>query len=180
MKAIKKFFPYLRHCLFLLLLGCPLALFAQAESTVTMSKTVLLDKIKGGWAGQTIGCAYGGPTEFCYRGVMIPDETEIAYPEHHLKLHYDRYPGLFDDVYMDLTFVKVFTDEGLDASAESMAKAFAYAPYPLWHANQQARYNILQGIMPTIHGNRSSWCGAWLNSTPPPSPFHVARHAPES
>ena len=29
---------------------------------VTMSKTTLFDKIKGGWAGQVIGCAYGGPT----------------------------------------------------------------------------------------------------------------------
>ena len=117
-----------------------------------MSRDVLLDKIKGGWAGQTIGCAYGGPTEFCYRGVMIPDDTEIKYPEHHLQFHYDRFPGLFDDVYMDLTFVKVFCEEGLDASAESMAKAFAYAPYPLWHANQQARYNIMQGIMPPQSG----------------------------
>ena len=124
----------------------------KAGRRLTMSRDVLLDKIKGGWAGQTIGCAYGGPTEFCYRGIMIPDETEIAYPEHHLKLHYDRYPGLFDDVYMDLTFVKVFCEEGLDASAESMAKAFAYAPYPLWHANQQARYNILQGLLPPESG----------------------------
>jgi hypothetical protein len=24
----------------------------------------LRDKIKGGWAGQTIGCTFGGPTEF--------------------------------------------------------------------------------------------------------------------
>ena len=117
-----------------------------------MSREVLLDKIKGGWAGQTIGCAYGGPTEFCYRGVMIPDETEIKYPEHHLQWFFDHAPGLFDDVYMDLTFVKVFTEEGLDASPESMAKAFAYAPYPLWHANQQARYNIMQGLMPPASG----------------------------
>ena len=29
---------------------------------VTMSKTTLFDKIKGGWAGQVIGCTYGGPT----------------------------------------------------------------------------------------------------------------------
>ena len=133
----------------LLLCSLPLA----SRPLLTMSRDVLLDKIKGGWAGQTIGCAYGGPTEFCYRGVMIPDDTEIAYPEHHLQLHYDRFPGLFDDVYMDLTFVKVFCEEGLDASAESMAKAFAYAPYPLWHANQQARYNILQGIMPPQSGH---------------------------
>jgi len=135
---------------FALLLFCspPLA----ARPLLTMSRDVLLDKIKGGWAGQTIGCAYGGPTEFCYRGVIIPDDTEIKYPEHHLQFHYDRFPGLFDDVYMDLTFVKVFCEEGLDASAESMAKAFAYAPYPLWHANQQARYNIMQGIMPPQSG----------------------------
>ena len=102
-----------------LLLSQPLLLSARQQQK--MSREVLMDKIKGGWGGQTIGCAFGGPTEFCYRGIMIPDETEIQYPEHHLKLHYDRYPGLFDDVYMDLTFVKVFSEEGLDASAESMA-----------------------------------------------------------
>jgi len=60
-----------------------------------MSRAELLDKIKGGWAGQTIGCAYGGPTEFCYRGVMIPKDVEIKYPEHHLQYFYDHAPGLF-------------------------------------------------------------------------------------
>ena len=133
-----------------LLFSCSLPL--APRPLLQMSRSVLLDKIKGGWAGQTIGCAYGGPTEFCYRGVMIPDETEIAYPEHHLQWFYDHSPGLFDDVYMDLTFVDVFAKEGLDAPAESMAKAFAYASYPLWHANQQARYNIMQGLMPPASG----------------------------
>ena len=52
-------------------------LYLSSRSQQKMSRDVLLDKIKGGWAGQTIGCAYGGPTEFCYRGVIIPDETEI-------------------------------------------------------------------------------------------------------
>jgi len=32
-----------------------------------ISKATLMDKIKGGWAGQTIGCTYGGPTEFKFR-----------------------------------------------------------------------------------------------------------------
>lgn len=31
---------------------------------IVMEKSILLDKIKGGWAGQTIGCTYGGLTEF--------------------------------------------------------------------------------------------------------------------
>ena len=130
-----------------------MALPAYSKSQFTISHSTLLDKIKGGWAGQAIGCAYGGPTEFCYRGVTIPDDVEIKYSEHHLQWFYDHSPGLFDDIYMDLTFVKVFAEEGLDASTESMAKAFAYAPYPLWHANQQARYNIMRGVMPPESGH---------------------------
>ena len=142
-----------KHCWLLLLLCCPLTLFSQTEGFVTLTKSVLLDKIKGGWAGQTIGCAYGGPTEFCYRGVMIPDDVEIAYPEHHLKGYFDNIPSLFDDVYMDLTFVEVFSRLGLDAPADSFANAFAYAQYPLWHANQQGRYNVLHGLMPPESGH---------------------------
>src|SRR5699024_8563842 len=30
---------------------------------------------------------------------------------------------------------------------------------------------------PQIHCHRSSWCGAWFTSTPPPSPPQVARQA---
>ena len=33
----------------------------------TLSVNALKDKIKGGWAGQTIGCTYGGPTEFQFK-----------------------------------------------------------------------------------------------------------------
>ena len=53
---------------------------------------------------------------------------------------------------MDLTFVDVFEKLGLDAPADSHAMAFAKAEYMLWHANQSARYNILNGIMPPASG----------------------------
>jgi len=118
---------------------------------------VLQDKIKGGWAGQTISCTYGGPTEFRFRSKMIPDDHEILWYDGYLKETYDGRPGLYDDIYMDLTFVEVFEKEGLDAPASSFAKAFAYADYMLWHANQCARYNILNGIMPPDSGH-------WLNN----------------
>lgn len=118
----------------------------------TMSKSVLLDKIKGGWAGQTIGCAYGGPTEFCYRGVMIPDSREIEYPDGHLKYFFEKVPSLYDDIYMDLTFVDIYNKEGLDAPLEKFAQAFAYASYPLWHANMLGRYNIRHGVSPELAG----------------------------
>ena len=125
--------------------------------TVTMSKDELLDRIKGGWAGQTIGCTYGGPTEFKFRGTMIQDYVPVRWNEGCVENCFVNGPGLYDDVYMDLTFVDVFDRLGLDAPADSFAVAFARAGYTLWHANQAARYNILHGIMPPESGH-------WLNN----------------
>lgn len=127
------------------------------ELKTTLTKTELHDKIKGGWAGQVIGCTFGGPTEFQYKGSMINDYQPIPWDENRCLWYYENAPGLYDDVYMDLTFVDVFENEGLDAPAKSHALAFANADYPLWHANQAARYNILNGIMPPESGQ-------WLNN----------------
>jgi hypothetical protein len=126
--------------------------FADGES-VKISKTDLQDKIKGGWAGQVVGCTYGGPTEFKWLGTMIHDEVPIPWDETQIEFWYDQFPGLYDDVYMDLTFVSVFEEHGLDASDTLHALAFANAEYPLWHANQASRYNILNGIMPPESGH---------------------------
>ena len=48
--------------IFIALVALALPLQGMAER-VTISKERLMDKIKGSWAGQTIGCTYGGPTE---------------------------------------------------------------------------------------------------------------------
>ncbi len=129
----------------------------SVPKSFTLSKQKLADKIKGGWAGQTIGCTYGGPVEFIYNGTMIQDYIPIDWPDGAIKKYYDTFPGLYDDIYMDLTFVNVFERLGLDAPSDSIAMAFAKSGYPLWHANQAARYNILHGIMPPASGN-------WLNN----------------
>ncbi|MBQ2043315.1 MAG: ADP-ribosylglycohydrolase family protein, partial [Bacteroidaceae bacterium] len=115
---------------------------------ITMSKEVLMDKIQGGWAGQVIGCTYGGPTEFRYNSRIIEDDVKLRWDNDLIKEYYEKWQGLYDDIYMDLTFVQVFEDKGLDAPIEDFANAFAHAGYPLWHANQSARYNIMNGIMP--------------------------------
>ena len=126
---------------------------SMLAGNVRISKDVLMDKIKGAWAGQTIGCTFGGPTEFRYGCMMIPDSVEIKWPEHYIKSYFENGPGLYDDVYMDLTFVDVFAREGLDAPIESFANAFAHAAYPLWHANLEGRANILEGLMPPESGH---------------------------
>lgn len=118
-----------------------------------LARTTLMDKIKGGWAGQVIGCTFGGPTEFGYQGAMIQDYQTIPWDDSLVALRFEKSPGLYDDVYMDLTFVDVMSREGIDAPAASHARAFANAGYPLWHANQAARYNILNGILPPASGH---------------------------
>jgi hypothetical protein len=125
--------------------------------TIKLTKEQLQDKIKGGWAAQTIGCTFGGPTEFRHRGTFIQDYQPIPWYDHYMKWYYENIPGLYDDIYMDLTFVDVFEKKGLDAPASEFATAFANAGYMLWHANQAARYNILNGIMPPESGH-------WLNN----------------
>ena len=139
-------------------MGLGLALLsASADETVKMTKEVLMDKIKGGWAGQTIGCQYGGPTEFKWRGTMIQDYVPIRWEKGNIKRQIETGIGLFDDIYMDLTFVEVIERLGVDAPTDSFAMAFATADYELWHANQAARYNILNGVMPPASGH-------WLNN----------------
>jgi ADP-ribosylglycohydrolase len=122
-----------------------------------LTRAALLDRIKGGWAGQVIGCTFGGPTEFRFPGAMIPDYQPIPWDDGIIARRFERSPGLYDDVYMDLTFVEVMAREGIDAPAASHAQAFAHARYPLWHANQAARYNILNGLLPPDSGH-------WTNS----------------
>lgn len=131
-------------------------IYAEGDE-VKIGKEVLLDKIKGGWAGQVIGCTYGGPTEFQWNGTMIDDQIPIPWDDTRMLWYYENSPGLYDDVYMDLTFVDVFEKHGLNAHDSLHALAFAHAGYPLWHANQAARYNILNGIMPPESGH-------WLNN----------------
>ncbi|MDQ3015401.1 MAG: ADP-ribosylglycohydrolase family protein [Bacteroidota bacterium] len=124
---------------------------------ITMSKAELKDRIRGGWAGQTIGVTFGGPTEFRFKGTMIQDYQPMVWHDHYIKETYDLDPGLYDDVYLDLTFVNILEKVGLNAPTDSFAYEFAHEDYKLWHANQAARYNILNGIMPPASGH-------WMNN----------------
>ena len=128
----------------------------QAQ-TINFTKAQLKNKIMGGWAGQTIGVTFGGPYEFRFQGTFIGDYQPLLWYDGYLKntMLYD--PGLYDDLYMDLTFVDVFEKYGLDAPVDSFANAFANAGYTLWHANQAGRYNILHGI-------KAPASGTWKNN----------------
>ncbi|MCW3118295.1 MAG: ADP-ribosylglycohydrolase family protein, partial [Chitinophagaceae bacterium] len=144
----------------IIILVCVLTLvstgFSQVK-TITLTKEKLKDKIMGGWAGQTIGVTFGGPYEFGFQGTFIGDYQPLKWYDGYLKNTMIHNPGLYDDLYMDLTFVDVFEKYGLDAPVDSFANAFANAGYMLWHANQAGRYNILHGI-------KAPFSGQWKNN----------------
>lgn len=121
----------------------------------------LRDKIKGAWAAQTIGVTYGGPTEFRHNKRIIHDYESYSihnkWDENVLPFWMKNRKGLYDDIYMDLTFVEVLEREGLNAPQSSFLRAYSEADYTLWHANQQGRYNYLNGIQAPESGH-------WLNN----------------
>jgi len=126
---------------------------AARAATLTLDADVVRDKIKGGWVGQTVGCSYGGPTEFRWLGTWIQDYVPIRWDENLMLEYYENKPGLYDDIYMDLAFVSVLDEKGLDAPVSEMALKYANAGFKLWHANQAGRWNILNGIMPPASGH---------------------------
>jgi hypothetical protein len=145
----------MKNSAFLLLLV--FATNISAQKNFTISKEVLKDKIMGGWAGQTIGVTFGGPYEFRFNGSFIQNYQPLVWKDGLLKNNMTNNAGLYDDLYMDLTFVDVLERDGFDAPVDSFANAFAHADYMLWHANQAARYNILNGI-------KAPQSGYWMNN----------------
>lgn len=143
-----------------LLAICSLSLIPsllKAQESITLSTATLRDKIKGGWAAQTIGVTYGYPVEFEFNSERIPDDHELPWYDGYLLETFTDRPGVYDDIYMDLTFVQILEDEGVNAPAQSFADAFANAEYRLWFANQVARYNVLNGLTPPESGH-------WMNN----------------
>ena len=68
-----------RSSILLLLALCAACSAPKAPDSVTLGKDALMDKIRGGWAGQTIGVVYGAPTEFKFTGTLIPDNIPISW-----------------------------------------------------------------------------------------------------
>ncbi len=109
------------------------------ESDRTLSRTVLLDKIRGGWAGQMIGVSFGAPTEFKSNGKI--GEWDLRWTPEMIDNSIEQ-----DDLYVEMTFSKVMDDVGLGATSKDYGAAFRQSKYHLWHANAGARRILGQGI----------------------------------
>lgn len=105
------------------------------------------DKMKAGWIGQMCGVGWGGPTEFKWKGSVIPTDQIPQWK-----------PGMVnqfnqDDIYVEMTFVRSMELNGLDVSLRQAGIDFANSGYPLWHANRAGRDNLRKGIAPPDSGH---------------------------
>ena len=119
---------------------------APEHAPLHISRAALEDKIRGGWAGQMIGVAYGAPTEF--RSNAKINDSDIKWE-----------PGMVenaihqDDLYVEMTFSKVMDTVGLNATSEQYGAMFKDSQYHLWHANAAARRALNQGIKAPMSGH---------------------------
>ena len=126
-------------CCALTVLILVFATHAEAKDRSRMSREVLVDKIRGGWAGQMIGVSYGAPTEFRSNGKVLeePLKWEPSMVDNCLQQ---------DDLYVEMTLSKVLDTVGLNATTEQFGEMFKDSKYSLWHANAGARRILNQGI----------------------------------
>jgi len=106
-----------------------------------------VNKMKAGWIGQMAGVGWGGPTEFKWKGQIIPvDEMPSWKPERINQFEQD-------DIYVEMTFLKTLEDYGMDCSIRQAGIDFANSGYRLWHANRYGRENLRKGIAPPDSGH---------------------------
>jgi hypothetical protein len=106
-----------------------------------------VDSMKAGWIGQMAGVGWGGPTEFKYKGVIVPEDQVPSWEPQMINQFRQ------DDLYVEMTFLRTMELYGLGVSARQAGIDFANSEYPLWHANRAGRDNLRAGIAPPDSGH---------------------------
>jgi hypothetical protein len=106
----------------------------------------LRDRIAGAWAGQMIGVSYGAPTEFRSNGKILEGDLP-PWNDRRVENSIQQ-----DDLYVDMTFMKVLDEKGPDATTADYGGAFKETQYSLWHANLAARRALRRGIPAELTG----------------------------
>lgn len=126
---------------------CAWAAAADEPQVRRLSLADYRDKMAGGWIGQMAGVGWGGPTEFRWKGEIIPaDQMPQWKPAMINQFHQD-------DIYVEMTFLRTLEQHGWDVSIRQAGIDFANSGYPLWHANKAGRDNLRAGIAPPDSGH---------------------------
>ncbi len=118
-----------------------------AENVRRLTVAQYRDHMAAGWIGQMVGVGWGGPTEFRFRGQIIPEEKMPPWKPSLVNQFHQ------DDIYVEMTFLRTLEQFGLDCSIRQAGIDFANSGYPLWHANRAGRDNLRNGIAPPDSGH---------------------------
>jgi hypothetical protein len=128
-----------------------LGLYTSGSSAQTeyrhISADEYVDKVKAGWIGQMAGVGWGWPTEFRFKGIMVPEEKVPEWKPQTINQFKQ------DDLYVEMTFLRTLELYGLDVSSEQAGIDFANSSYPLFHANNAGRATLRNGIAPPDSGH---------------------------
>jgi hypothetical protein len=105
------------------------------------------DKMKAGWIGQMAGVGLAAPTEFKFKGKIIP-ENEMPKWQPEMINQFNQ-----DDIYVEMTFLCSLESHGFDVSITQAGIDFASSGYGLAHANYHGRKNLRKGIAPPDSGH---------------------------
>ncbi len=103
---------------------------------------VFRDKMAAAWVGQMAGVGWGGPTEFKWKGQIIPADKIPQWRPSMINQFRQ------DDIYVEMTFLRTLEVHGFDCSLRQAGIDFANSGYALWHANRAGRDNLRRGIAP--------------------------------
>lgn len=107
-----------------------------------------VEKMKSGWVGKMIGCAWGAPTEFNFLEQIVPEDKMPKWDDNFVNSSNSN-----DDLYVQMTFMESLDKYGLDVSQRQAGIDFANSPYELWHANKAGRDLLRKGIAPPDSGH---------------------------
>jgi hypothetical protein len=106
-----------------------------------------ISKAKAGWIGQMAGVGWGAPTEFKWKGEIIPEDDMPEWT-----------PGMInqfnqDDIFVEMTFLRSLEKYGFDLDIRDAGIDFANSRYWTAHANYRGRDNLRGGIAPPWSGH---------------------------
>jgi len=120
---------------------------ARAAEFRRLSIEEYRDKMAGGWIGQMAGVGWGAPTEFRWKGAIIPEDRMPQWKPGTINQFHQ------DDIYVEMTFLRTLEVHGWDVSIRQAGIDFANSGYRLWHANRNGRDNLRRGIAPPDSGH---------------------------
>jgi hypothetical protein len=130
-----------------LLVGCCAVVATAAEEVRRLPVEEYRDRMAAGWIGQMVGVGWGAPTEFKWKGAIIPEDKMPTWRPAMVNQFNQ------DDIYVEMTFLRTLEQHGFDVPIRQAGIDFANSGYRLWHANRAGRDNLRKGIAPPDSGH---------------------------